>query len=204
MPVIINFKICDNSKECLGIQACSKGALYWDAQKKSLVVNESDCTLCGRCEDACEVHAISVAKDKEEAKKIRAEIEADPRTVSDLFVDRYGAESISPPFLISPKDFNVHVLKSAKPTVVELFNCQSIQCLITSIPIKELFDKIDIKFRKMSVANSSLQEKYDVKELPALLFFNNGTLVGKIEGYFNETKKEELKTKISKILQKNQ
>lgn len=30
MPVLINFKICDNAKDCSGIAVCPTGALSWE------------------------------------------------------------------------------------------------------------------------------------------------------------------------------
>ena len=34
MPVLINFKICDNSEAYDGITACPVGAFHWDKKKK--------------------------------------------------------------------------------------------------------------------------------------------------------------------------
>jgi NAD-dependent dihydropyrimidine dehydrogenase PreA subunit len=201
MPVLINFKICDNSKDCFGISTCKRGAFHWDERKHSIAVNKSKCVLCGKCEDACAVHAIFVAKTPEEAVQIQKQIDADPRKTSDLFVDRYGAEPVDPSFVISPSKFKESILESSKPALVELFSCQSIQCLLYSIPLKELFKGTDIVFRKIQ-ANSELQKKYRVKKLPSLLFFNHGKLVGKIEGYYDEKQKEKLQAKVSKILKK--
>ena len=36
MPVLINFKICDNAKECGGIEVCPTGALSYDDENKSI------------------------------------------------------------------------------------------------------------------------------------------------------------------------
>jgi len=120
MPVLINFKICDNSKDCSGIEVCPTGAFYWDEKKKTIAVDNKKCASCGKCEAACPVHAIHVARTEEESKKIKKEIDADPRKVSDLFVDRYGAEPTEPAFLISEKKFDAQILKSTQPAVVEL------------------------------------------------------------------------------------
>ena len=121
MPVLINFKICDNSKDCNGIKVCPIGAFYWDEKNKTIAVDNSKCTNCGKCEDACPVDAIRVARNEEEYEKIKKEIEEDPRKVSDLFVDRYGAQPIHPAFLIPQSKFDVQILRSTKPAVVELF-----------------------------------------------------------------------------------
>ena len=200
MSVLINFKICDNSEDCDGIEVCSIGAFYWDREKRTIAVDNSKCTDCGRCEEACPVDAIRVAKTKEEYEKIKNEIEKDLRKVSDLFVDRYGAQPISSAFLIPESKFDIQILRSTKPVVLELFEDDSIQCLLRSISLKELFKGLDIKYRKMKAEGGSFLKKYGVKELPALLFFKDGKLTGKIEGYFENKKKEELIMKINKIL----
>ena len=36
MAVLINFKICDNAKECNGIEVCPTGALSWDKKNQNL------------------------------------------------------------------------------------------------------------------------------------------------------------------------
>ena len=38
MKALINFKICDNAKECSGISVCPTGAMSFDEEK---------CTNCG-------------------------------------------------------------------------------------------------------------------------------------------------------------
>lgn len=122
MPVLINFKICDNAKECNGIEVCSTGALSWDEKKKTIIIDNSKCISCGKCEEACMVDAIRVAKDEKEYKRIKKEIDQDPRKVSDLFIDRYGGTPIHPAFLIPENKFKVEVFEASKPTAAELFN----------------------------------------------------------------------------------
>lgn len=200
MTVLINFKICDNSEDCNGIRVCPTRAFYWDREKKTIAVDNSRCTSCGKCEEACPVDAIRVAKTEREFREIKKEIEKDPRKVSDLFVDRYGAQPISSAFLIPESKFDIQILRSTRPAVLELFRDDSIQCLLRSIPLKNLFKGLDIKYRKMEVKNNSLLDRYEIKELPALLFFRDGKLAGKIEGYFESREREELKGKIDKIL----
>jgi len=199
MPAIINFKICDNSEDCSGIEACPTGAMYWDKENKVITVDNSKCTSCGACEKACPVGAIRVAKTEDEFNRIKKEIEEDPRKVSDLFVDRYGAQPIHPAFLIPQDKFEIQIIRSTKPAVVELFNDLSIQCLLHSIPIKELFKDIDIKYRKIK-ADDSFLKKYKVKKLPCLLFFKEGKLIGRIEGYYEVPDKDKFMAKIKEFL----
>jgi len=43
-------------------------------------------------------------------------------------------------------------------------------------------------------------DKYDIKELPSLLLFKEGKLLGKVEGYYEEKDKEELFSKIENLV----
>jgi len=203
MAVLINFKICDNSKDCSGIEVCPIGAFYWDEKRKTIAVDNKKCVSCGKCEKSCPVGAIRVARTEAEYKKIKKEIDEDPRKVSDLFVDRYGAEPVDPAFQIPENKFNIQILESTKLAVVEFFSKNSIKCLLHSIPIRDLFKDMDIKYRKIDVKeNDSLLKKYKITELPSLLFFKDGKLISKIEGYYEIGKKRELLTKVNKIISK--
>ena len=195
MPVLINFKICDNAKDCNGMSACPNKVFAWNPEKKSLVLNNSRCTACGACISACHVGAIKVAKNQKEFKKIKREIREDPRKVTDLFVDRYGAQPLDKDFFISQNKFDV-CLESSKLVVVELFDDKSIQCMYSSIPVKDLFEGKDIKYRKVAVEEDSLLKRFEVKLLPTLLFFKEGKLISKIEGHFPPEQKSELDKKI--------
>ena len=200
MPVLINFKICDNSKDCNGIAVCPTHTIIWNEKKKVIEIDNLKCISCGKCEESCPVNAIRVARNEQEYKKIKKEIEEDPRKVSDLFVDRYGAASVSPAFLITPDKFEVQILESTKPAVVEFFKNSSIKCLLHSIPIKELLN-IDVKYRKVDLSNDdSLLEKYKINQVPSLLFFKNGKLIGKIEGYYKIGNMKDLKKKVEDII----
>jgi NAD-dependent dihydropyrimidine dehydrogenase PreA subunit len=201
MAVLINFKICDNSRDCSGIAVCPTGAFYWDEKRKTIAVDNEKCISCGRCEESCPVGAIRVAGTKKEYERIKKEIRNDPRKVSDLFVDRYGAEPQSHAFQIPLSKFDIQILESTKPAVTELFSRNSVKCLLYSIPVRELFKNIDVKYRKIKVKkNDSLLRKYKVKKLPSLLFFRKGKLIGKIEGYYDIRKKKDLSGRINKIL----
>lgn len=200
MAVIINFKICDNAKECGGVAVCPTGALSWDEKRKTIKINNSKCTGCGKCQEACPIQAIKTAKDKKKFEKIKKEIAEDPRKATDLFIDRYGAQPIHFAFLNSEENFNLSSLQSRKPVVVELFNCDSIQCLLRSIPIKELLDGMIINYEKLELKTDCLVKKYNIAKLPALLFFKDGKLIGKIEGYYDNSQKKELAKLIAKIV----
>lgn len=199
MPVLINFKICDNSRDCSGFDVCPAKVFEWDENRKTIVLHNKRCIGCGKCRDCCPVGAIRFAKDEKEAEKIKEEIANDPRQVSDLFVDRYGASSILPSQQVDEETFKIRILGSFKVAVLEVYDDSSIQCLLKSIPMSELLKGMDVKYRKMKVDSKFMQD-YDIKELPALLFFNNGKILGKIEGYYEEDRKEKLLEVIKGLL----
>lgn len=200
MTVLINFKICDNAKECLGVEVCPTSALYWDERKETISFDESKCNNCGMCEKACEIDAIKVAKNQEDYKKYKRDIDDDTRQTSDLFIDRYGAKPIHLAFFMKPEKFNLEVLESNKLVAVEVFKEESIECLLNSIPIKWLFKNKIVKFCKIRETDEGFFEnKYKIKSFPSLLFFKNGKLVGKIEGFYSIKQKEKLLEVINKL-----
>ena len=200
MPVLINFKICDNAKECNGAAVCPTGALSWDDKKKTIKIDNKKCTSCGKCESACMIGSIMVAKNEKEYKGFKKEIDNDLRKASDLFVDRYGASPIGPVFLIPKGKFDLEVLQSSKMVAVELYDNDSIKCLLVSIPVSELLKDLPVKYRKFEVKDKEILKKYKISQLPAMLFFQDGKLVGKIEGFYGKEQKKELEGKIGKIV----
>jgi len=202
MPVLINFKICDNSKDCSGIEICPSGAFFWDEKKKTIAVDNARCLNCGKCEKACPVGAIRVARTAEEYQKIKKEIEEDPRKVSDLFIDRYGAEPVDQAFSIPQSKFEIQIIESTILAAVELFDDGSIMCLLKSIPVKELFKDLDIKYRKIKVESGKLLKRYKIQKLPVLLFFRKRKMIGKIEGYFNLEHKKDLIDAVNTVVAK--
>ncbi len=69
MAVLINFKICDNAKECGGIAVCPTGALSWNEEKGIIQIDNDKCISCGLCEKECPIGAIMVAKNEKEYSK---------------------------------------------------------------------------------------------------------------------------------------
>lgn len=200
MPVVVNFKICDNAKECGGVAVCPTGAYTYDEEKETIVIDNDRCISCGLCERECPIGAIMVAKTKEEYEKIQEEVENDPRTTKDLFVDRYGAAPLSEFFMIQENDIEEKG-KNKGITLIECYNDDSIQCLLKSIPIKELtstFPK-DTLFYKTDITEETMK-KYSIEELPALLVFKNKEFLGKIDGYFENDNKEVILNKLNELI----
>lgn len=200
MAVLINFKICDNAKECGGIAVCPTGALSFDEKKGTIVIDNDKCISCGKCERECPIGAISVAKNKLEYDKIKQDIENDKRTTKDLFVDRYGATPLSEFFMITSEQLKDKI-KHDGIVMIECYNDASIQCLLKSIPIKELSKDLpkDTLFYKLEVDEEIIKE-YKLSDFPTLLIFKDNKLCGKIEGYYTIDEKQNLFEKIKKIL----
>ncbi len=204
MPVIINFKICDNAEACNAINVCPTGAFHWNSEKKTLEIDKDKCIECGACatsEKSCQIGAIRFARTKEALEQIKKEIAEDPRTISDLQADRYGATPINMPFSCSENELD-SVLTTTKTCLIEVYNEDSIECLIKSIPVKEILKEIDNStYRKVEVKSEDFKKKYSINELPSLLIFKDKNLLGKIEGYYSVDEKDSLIEKINKILE---
>lgn len=202
MPVLINFKICDNAKECGGIAVCPTKALSYDEDKNTIVIDNNKCINCFACEKECPIGAIHVASSEAEYNKLKEEINNDTRKTKDLFVDRYGAMPLSDFFIIEEKEL-INKVETNKLLFIEIYHDDYIQCLLKSIPIKDLIDNIDedVLYYKIKV-NELLKEKYNINEYPALLIFKNSKLLGKIDGYYDENQLHELKNKINNIIKK--
>ena len=200
MAVLVNFKICDNAKECGGIAVCPTGALSYDDEKETIIIDNDKCISCGRCERECPIGAIMVARTDEEYDKLKKEIDNDSRTTKDLFVDRYGATPLSEFFMIESDDIENKVHNDGL-TLIELYTEDSIQCLLKSIPIKELSQNLpkDTLFYKAE-ATEEIINKYNINEVPSLLIFKNSSLLGHIDGYYTIDSKEEMIKEINKII----
>lgn len=203
MAVLINFKMCDNAKECGGIAACPTKALSWDEKEETIKIDNDKCISCGLCENECPIGAISVAKTKEEYEKIKKEIDEDPRTTKDLFVDRYGAAPLSDFFTTTEDDLK-NKINNDNITLIELYIEDSIQCLLKSISIKELSKDLpkDTLYYKLE-SSEKLKQQYEINEYPSLLIFKNNNLLGKIEGYYTTDEKENLIKNINDLINKN-
>lgn len=199
MAVLINFKICDNAKECSGIEACPTGALSWNSQKETIEIDNDKCISCGICEKECPIGAIQVAKTKEEYKKIKKEIEKDPRTTKDLFVDRYGAVAISDFFKIELEEIKEKTKKDCL-TLIEIYNPDTAECLLKSIPIKEITTNLPNDTLYYKTESSEKINKYNIQELPSLLIFKKEKLLGHIDGYYSTEEKEQLLEELNSIL----
>lgn len=200
MSVLVNFKICDNAKECGGIVVCPTGALSYNNEKNTIVIDNKKCISCGLCEKECPIGAIQVAKTQEEYIKLENEINEDVRTIKDLFVDRYGSIPLSEFFVLDSENIKNKIVND-NITLIELYNDDSIKCLLKSIPIKDLTKDMpqDTLFYKVD-ASDEICKEYNIKELPSLLIFKSNKMLGSIEGYYESNRKKELLEEIVQIM----
>ena len=119
-------------------------------------------------------------------------------------VDRYGATPIDKAMIGSEEEIKLKLLEAQRPFIVELYNEDSIMCLLKSIPMKKIADAFDseTRYRKIEVTSDTLLKEYNIKELPCLLFFKNKKFLGKIEGYIDEDNKEKLMNEIQALKNK--
>lgn len=198
MAVLINFKICDNAKECGGLAVCPTGALSWDEKNENILIDNDKCISCGLCEKECPIGAIKIAKTDEEFNKIKKEIDDDTRTTKDLFVDRYGAVAISSFFKIDINEIPEKIKKDCL-TIIEIYNPETAECLLKSIPIQDLTKNLPENTLYYKVESENFNE-YCVTELPSLLLFKNNNLLGHIDGYYDNDNIEEIQKQIDDIL----
>lgn len=193
MAVLLNYKICDNSSECGGIEVCPTGAMFWDGTKEKIGIDNNLCISCGSCVGECPVGAIHVAATDDEYESMRTDIERDPRTVEELFVERYGAMPIDEELVLDEEQVEAVTRKEAI-VFVEKFQDSSIQCLLHSIPLSLISEKYGGKCVKQQVVDGA-EGVY-----PCLVIYQNGRPVGRVDGYYEEKDMDQLLGEIDKVL----
>ena len=202
MSVLINFKICDNADVCSGLEVCQTGAIYWDDNNKILETNNSKCTCCSLCVDACPAGAIAVASNEEEYAQLQRSFNEDPRTIKDLMIERYGASPIDESILISISEANKKIRGENNLLAIEIIDDSDTACLINSVPISELF--VDAKCLHFKITSNDndynvLAKKYSICKIPTFLLFFKGELCYKKDGMVNNQLSEESTAFISEV-----
>lgn len=208
--VIINRNICDNAPECSGIAICPTGALHWDEDNELIAYDRTSCIDCGMCADedagGCPIGAILWGTDDEDYTKKWNEVCEETRKLEDLEIERYGASPIA--VTVDLEDLNDELLESNTDYVlVEFFSDDSINCLLHSIPIKDIESYfINSTVYHFKVKLDDLKDvPYGLEELPSLAVFSKDKLIGKIDGYYDdsENSKRIFLEKVSQIIKKD-
>ena len=195
MPAIINHKICDQASACGGISVCPVGAFTYNEKTKRIEIDNDKCISCGACEKTCPIGAIGVARTQEEFEELKQAIEEDPRNPEDLFVDRYGADIISEDVMIEFSQID-ELIKKEK-CLIEIFDEDNIMCLLKSITYNEILENSNFKtYYRCLISEGDDVSKYNLKTLPSLLLCENGKITKIIEGYFEESEKQNLFNKL--------
>ena len=197
--VIINRNICDNAKECGGIEVCPTGAMYWDEEKEMIGYKATECIDCGLCADKCPVEAILWGADDEDYERKKKEVEEETRTLEELNVERYGAAPIEE--FIENSGLDEFKNKKTSPYILlEFFKDESIQCLLHSIRVEEikaLFGNGDnVVYTKVCLSDEDNCNICNINEFPALVVLKDGNFNGVIEGYYDDEQKEEIFEKL--------
>ena len=215
--VVFNYKCCDHAKGCPAIQRCEqeigctpgKAAIYYDENTKKIVVDELRCTSHMCKSRVCTIECPKCFTYAENQIEKWWAIEKVRETINTERCDRYNSE-----FTIS----NSRLSFNESLTFINGYNGLAIleitgvaSCIGESdcIPIQDIIPFLVYQncYKKVVLRDENevtqIEEKYGINELPALLFFFNGEVKGKILGIYRYCEIESikfLKVKVKSII----
>jgi len=104
---------------------------------------------------------------------------------------------------IGDNDFDKAVIESKKPVVVDFWATWCVPCKHLEEIIKDVAQdyKDAISFCKVNVnGNNKTTSKYGVRNIPLLLFFDNGKLMDRATGTISKNLLEEKLNKLVKLV----
>ena len=198
---VFNYKRCDNAQECPVVihcedeMSCEKGkaAVYYDPISKQIVLNEDLCAshkcksrICtSDCAD-CFSYAETEVEHWWEIEQVRM-TELDPRYDKK---DRFNSEMTSAFAKLQPDQCFDYIQSQEGLAVLEITSNAGCCSAYDSIQILDILPS-DIYYRyyRKTVLYTEqdiimIEGLFHINELPALLFFYNRRMVGKILGIY--------------------
>lgn len=104
-------------------------------------------------------------------------------------------------FIVDKENYDVEVVQSSLPAVVDLWGPQCAPCLALMPDVEKLAAEFDgkVKFCKLNVAENRRQAiTLKVMGVPTILFYKNGEMVDRITG--EEVNLEAIRSRTEKLL----
>ena len=188
MPVLIDYRACDDSPHCGAARACSYGAITFNASRKKIEVDNSKCGDCGICVRYCPSGAVKFARTEAELKQVEAEIAASNLSKDDVLERQYGVRPGDPRATgqnlghVGCEDFEEEVLRSPVPVAVDCWAEWCAPCRILAPTFKDMAAQYDgrMKFVKLDTeACQDIPAQYGIRSIPTVLFFHRGKVVAR-------------------------
>ncbi len=192
MPVIVDYRVCDNSPACSAVRVCPRGTLTFNHKENRVEADNEKCHSCaGPCARVCPAGAIKWYKTMDELEAAKVEMESSTLSKDDLLEQRYGVRPGDPRELgpnlhhVDCSNFQSEVLESDIPVVVDFWAEWCAPCRILAPTFKSLAAKYEgkVKFGKLDTEECmEVPGEYVIMSIPTMLFFHKGQVVDQAVG----------------------